>query len=66
MLDQLDDPVPFTVSPDLVAAAKSRGTHLRRRHHDGVHHFDPLDDRRIGTGGHPRVRFAGADRRGGA
>ena len=26
MLDQLDDPVPFTPSPELVAAAKSRGT----------------------------------------
>ena len=36
MLDQLDDPVPFTVSPDLVAAAKSRGTHLRRRHRVAV------------------------------
>ncbi len=36
MLDQLDDPVPFTPTPELVAAAKRRGTHLRRRSRLGV------------------------------
>ncbi len=36
MLDQLDDPVPFTVTLELVAAAKSRGAHLRRRHRAAV------------------------------
>jgi len=36
MLDQLDDPVPFLPSPELVAAAKARGSRLRRRRRLGV------------------------------
>ncbi|MGZ4692570.1 MAG: LCP family protein [Acidimicrobiales bacterium] len=36
MLDHLDDPIPFTPSPELVAAATSRGRRLRRRHRLGV------------------------------
>jgi LCP family protein required for cell wall assembly len=36
MLDQLDDPVPFTPSPELVAAARVRGSRLRRRRRLGV------------------------------
>ncbi len=31
MLDLLDDPVPFVPSEELVARARARGTHLRRR-----------------------------------
>ena len=36
LLERLDDPVPFTVSPDLVTGAKARGAHLRRRRRLGV------------------------------
>ena len=31
LLDDLDDPVPFSVTPDLVAAARARGAQIRRR-----------------------------------
>jgi LCP family protein required for cell wall assembly len=31
LLDQLDDPVPFTASPELIGAVRARGRHLRRR-----------------------------------
>jgi LCP family protein required for cell wall assembly len=36
LLDRLDDPEPFTVSADLVHAAKARGARLRRRRRLGV------------------------------
>jgi polyisoprenyl-teichoic acid--peptidoglycan teichoic acid transferase len=36
MLDQLDDPIPFRPSPELIAAAKSRGSRLRRRRRLGM------------------------------
>jgi len=35
MLDQLDDPIPYTLPDDMLAGARSRGTHLRRRRRAG-------------------------------
>jgi LCP family protein required for cell wall assembly len=36
LLDQLDDPIPFTVTPELVDAVRARGARLRRRRRTGL------------------------------